>query len=206
MVAITAEQAESLLKPVMRTLCRCVEAGFAEGTRVFKELSLSGIGPTHDPGTVAAVVWDVTVNLARREFRSCDGVVIRDFPKQKLFYLVIGDHLVLRFKKLGRSLKSTNYPTDRVEAYRKQELQETLFPDFHTHAEVGYVTDTTGTELTGIYVVCPDGREVAWHLKIDGGATVERYAAPELPALDEQPPARRVRVRGSLQADRSTGS
>ena len=208
MVALSAEQAEPLLGPIIGKLCRCLEEGFAEGHRVFKTLSLNGLGPTHDPGTVAAVIWDVTVCVARREFKSCEGVIIRDFPRQKLFYLVVQDHLVLRFKKLDRSLKSANYPTDRIDAYRNQALRETLFPSFHTHAEVGYVADATGSELTGIYVTCPDGRHLAWYIKIGGGSTIERYAAPELPAspgVGAQPPARRVRLRGG-DAGRSTGS
>lgn len=134
----------------------------------------------YSASTRAAIVHDHIKSRARNLF-GLSAVQVN-----RLFVVVIGDRLVVRFKRFHADKTSSNIRTGQIENYRMQgELpqlrdQLDLFGEL-SHLEAGYTLDQFETEIRGTWLVCPSGlRANLWHHEIKDRAAIS--ATPQTAA------------------------
>lgn len=73
----------------------------------------------------------------------------------RMFTLVVGDTVGIRFKKLDSELQTANHLTDQVLSFKRQEDIPLIAARYHL--EIGYKLDPTEQFVAGVFLLCPNG-------------------------------------------------
>ncbi len=128
--------------------------------------TLAGVTPSK---LVRAVfMWDRILDGVRNRFEGRKEC--RIVETGGVFLLSIGCY-VLRFQKMDPYLKVRFSTTQLTMDFRSQNLEGRQlclnFNGYLTSLYVGYVPDTLGGEIEGIYLTCPNGDSIDWAYRID---------------------------------------
>lgn len=197
-MVLALDEARPLLTPFFDRLARCVTSAVAHYNGLPAEERL-----WHKRRTRANIINDWMVRYAREVF--ADDANVRFIERHSHTRLVLADRFEVRLKKLDHNLRSHNVPTQQVMAFLYQ-LQP-LLPGFEpmTNIIVGYRWNMLQTEITGVYIVCPQGSQNEWVLEI---STEPEFAnVPEFlgkPNEPSEPTERRVVVKKDADVDAAT--
>lgn len=111
----------------------------------------------------ANVIHDLIVYAVRQAFDSVADIRLMEI--NKLFLMAVGCDLVLRFKKLDESLRSSGIPTQQSIEFSSQGDLPGI--EKVTHLEAGYCLNDLETAIEGIYICCPNGTSVLWYYEIE---------------------------------------
>jgi hypothetical protein len=191
---IALEQAEPILDPHLPLVRKCIEAPLREWKAVCQREPL--FIHNMDNRAKANVINSHIVATVEKKFAKVKGVrITRD---NGFLVLIIGERLVVRFKKLDAKLRARNYMTNQQ---RKIYYQEDLpgLPPGATVVVAGYRLDPAGLHLSDVHVVCPVGRRNKWALSLLDGA--ERTL--RLPAAITPPQRAVVKAKGGVRTRKS---
>ena len=153
---MTEAQARSALKPHFDRLVECLLYGWSEWenlgrrNRAYrKDLSKSAR---------ARLVYDHVAARARANFAGVKGVHVSD--RQGFITVTFGDAILLRFKKLDRSLRHRGIPTIQQQLFAEQ-LPLPGLPVM-TNLVAGYVLDPLEQAIDRLVVTCSGGDQLYW--------------------------------------------
>lgn len=149
----------------------------------------------------ANVVWDFIVRRAQEAFENDPRVAV--IPQAQTCYFLVGDRVVLRFKKGDQQGLSRNYPTQQALNYHEPE--QDLFGPGLSRVEVVYVLNATETALSSVQVVARERERIEWTYELQpaGSATVVEVPAPR---AGSRGPIVRLRDSGSAGENESGAS
>ncbi|MBN8942833.1 MAG: hypothetical protein J0H01_25245 [Rhizobiales bacterium] len=113
----------------------------------------------HSPRAAATCTYDHMVAEADRRFFGRPDVRSIDMRGLKLW--LVGDHSVVRLKKMDEDGVSRNYPTKQAKDFDAGEELPGL-PLAPTRLSVGYLLDPTGTQFVRSQIARPHGRKALW--------------------------------------------
>ncbi len=149
--------------------------------------------------TSRALVWEHSVQMAADLLGDDPG--IRVIPVNNTILFLFDDTVLLRFKKAGLQLRSSNYPTKSALLFHSDKSDKDLFGhEGHHRVEIAHVFDRFEIDLDWVGVVARKGRKVFWNFEIrEGSAVVEPF-----PVAQKLPPAvDRVLRPASPEVDKS---
>lgn len=114
----------------------------------------------HSPRAQATCIYDHMVAEAERRFSQRDGVRPLDIRGLKLW--VLGEHTVVRFKKMDEDGSTANYPTRQAKDFDQNRELDGV-PPKPIRVAVGYWLDPTSTRIERVQVARPNGsKRVDW--------------------------------------------
>lgn len=114
----------------------------------------------HSQRAEATCIYDHMVAEAERRFDQRDGIRPLDIRGLKLW--VVGEHTVIRFKKMDEDGTTSNYPTRQARDF-DQNLELEGVPPQPIRVSVGYLLDATAKQIERVQVARPNGRKrVDW--------------------------------------------
>lgn len=152
---IELEEAQNLLAPYHPRLLQC----FDEGWKRYDDTIPRRLPLISSRGQANAY-HEFLVEEVRTRLGGLEGILI-DESKDNRFLVYVQQQLLLRFKKLDRKLRTSNYPTPTSVAFDAQEEIEGL-PEC-CRLTVGYQFDRMRRGLKSVYVLYAKGREPLWH-------------------------------------------
>ncbi len=113
----------------------------------------------HDGRAAAACTYAHMYEEAMRRWGDRSGVKPVDVRGRKVW--VVGDHAVIRIKKMDEDGRSRNYPTKQDKEY---DLGVPLpgLPQPAVRVTVGYLLDPTATQVERVQVSRPLGKSINW--------------------------------------------
>jgi hypothetical protein len=113
----------------------------------------------HDGRAAASCVYSHMLAEADRRFLGKRGIVPKDIRGLKVW--IIGDKVVIRFKKMDEDGRSRNYPTKQAEDFdRGRQLPE--LPEPAVRVAVGYLLDATQTQYVRTQISKRLGKSIEW--------------------------------------------
>ena len=130
----------------------------------------------HTTRTKANIIRDHMVDLAFREFSNLAGVKI--LLKRGYFLILLKGKALLRFKKLGRNRRSSNYPTKQARDFANGRL----IPDIPSAArfDVGYVPNALNTTWKTVSIACLGLEPYTIDIQVSGTPPLANMATPEI--------------------------
>jgi hypothetical protein len=176
---ITLEQAEEVLAPHRDLLNLCIQHGWD----VWKT-DYSHKHHILQARARAAIVYDEIVDKALVEFESKPDVIVKRTASTLMLY--IGDHIVLRFKKIRKNGRCSNILTKQQILFRAQQSVQLQLPEMQkgTLVHAGYQLDDLQQEIQRKSVVCQLNNSVIWQmsLAVEHAAVVEFTPPQAAPA------------------------
>jgi hypothetical protein len=123
----------------------------------------SHVADVHDNRTVATIIHCHIVDEAKSTV--CGADVEFQFLGQRNLFILRGSVIIV-FKKLDENLQSQNYQTRAARSFNAQEDLKGI-PSTLPRVEVGYVPDSVGSSIAGIYVVCRNGNQIDWSIDLN---------------------------------------
>lgn len=167
---ISLFQAQSILGPYHGQLLGCVD----EGWKQYSE-TLPFRLPLISPRGQANAVHEFMAEEARRRLGALDGVHI-DESTDNRFLINVRNRLLLRFKKLDKKLRTSNYPTQTALDFDAQREIDGL-PEC-ARLTIGYQLDRMRRNILGTYVVFGVSREPEWYYDLRDPAIQEVVELP----------------------------
>lgn len=164
---LSEEKARQILRPYNDRLLWAVSEGVSDFLR-FKLSPDLTVGIT--PRTEASYANDKIIGRVREVFEGDFTVSVGKL--YGLPMLNIRGKVVIRFKKLDRNCRSSNFDTTQQRLIRNGQPLPGL--EDESRLIVGYRLDSLGIALSDVLVTCPKGRDVAWYY------TLGSEAAPTL--------------------------
>lgn len=138
--------------------CRdAVQIGFSEYAIQYGHVAFN-----HDNRTIANIIHCHIVEAAKVQVCGPD-VEFRFLAHRNIF--ILRNRVILVFKKLDENLHSQNYQTRSAKNFNAQEELEGI-PVNLPRVEIGYVQDSIGATIVGIYAVCRQGNNVDWSINL----------------------------------------
>ncbi|WP_143069666.1 hypothetical protein [Hymenobacter actinosclerus] len=141
------ERLTEQLKNVLPTVYQCIHFGHDQ----YSERHANHI-VDWTKTTRANIIRDYVVNHIKEQLQGEHEV--RFHTKNRMFLVIIGDKIGLRFKKLDKRLKSANIPTRQVRSWRNGTL---IIPELNiqelTCIDVGYVNDAVDAGIDKVWAV-----------------------------------------------------
>lgn len=166
----TEQEAARQLETFYNEISYCINSGIEDYIKYDSQRAA-----IHTNRTKANLIRDYVVHHARLSFQErADTKIIE---KGGLFVVLINDKFAIRFKKLNKDKLSSNIPTKQATRFSTNQLILS-FPEFQhniTNLDAGYVSDTNYTFYNGVsdaYLVCRNGNNLYWSLKLDSADTV----------------------------------
>lgn len=182
------------LRPYFGTLWQAITRGF---TRYHEDHRDNAY--LHSPRTRASTINDYIVASANDLFSDRHPELVPlNAAGRKLFE--VPNSALLHFKKLNSKKLSSNYPTLFALNFNRQ-LDLPGLPAVLPRLIVGYEPTVDWTAIRDIYITCPDGENIAWHICLteEVGPAIQTFT----PAPNEPPKTqRRVKPRHD-RAERS---
>lgn len=114
----------------------------------------------HSPRAQATCIYDHMVAEADRRFGQRDGIRPLDIRGLKLW--VVGEHTVIRFKKMDEDGTTSNYPTRQARNF-DQNLELDGVPPKPIRVAVGYLLSPAEDAIERVQIARPNGRKrVDW--------------------------------------------
>ncbi|HEG43375.1 MAG TPA: hypothetical protein ENH94_04930 [Phycisphaerales bacterium] len=166
---VTEQGAHEILKPHYEKLSKCFINAWGDYITIIEKCASSCVGFTAT--TRANIVQNSIIENAKRLFSDVGGVTC--YYSNGLFALDFYGKIILRFKKIDRSLRPHNVRTEQ----QGQCTMQTLF-DNATIVTAGYRVDVTETSIKDIKVVCWFNNCLLWQLPLDAMSS-RNVCAPE---------------------------
>ena len=112
--------------------------------------------------TQASIVHDLIVAEIGREFHNVPGAECMEAAKRQV--LLLGDNLLIRFKKLDERLMASNYPTQMATDFSNQ-LDLPGVPG-QVRLTAGYLLNTAGTEILDCFITLQNASTVQWSIHL----------------------------------------
>ena len=148
---LTQEEGEAIIKPHAERFLDCVERAWKD----WKGEEYERVRHIHPARSRANIMHDRMIHLARQLFESQSDV--RVFQSQGRTMVAIEDKCVIRLKKLDKNKHAHGIPTTQFALFEMQVNFDGI-PAELTHLDIGYILNDLQTELSGVYVTCPNGR------------------------------------------------
>lgn len=117
---------------------------------------------------------------------------VRLLDRSNTFKICISGEWIIKLKKMGPGLRTSNYPTKEALAFVRQSDQLMLPGIFNpTNLHLGYLKHEIELQSSPVFLACPDGGGNSWAWPL--AESVEMCAGPTVTA-EEEAPARRQRV------------
>ena len=179
---LSREEGQRILAPYLDRLNRCIQYGWDvwKSDYLHKHHILG-------PRARAAIVFDEIAHCAMQEF--IPGPELNPLRTSTTFWLYVGDSLSLRFKKLRRSGRSSNIPTEQQQMFSAQAQLRLFTMTLGTVVEAGYELNNIQQDIRRKAIVCQKDNKVAWRLPLDLGADglVEFASAPPMEGAPAAP-------------------
>jgi|SRR5579884_2871797 len=190
---ISLQEAEPILEPYLSMVLKCIRTPIEQWKGVCEREPLFVMDL--DPRARANIINSHVVASVEKRFAKVKGVrLTRDHG---FLVLIIGERIVVRFKKLDEKLRSRNYMTNQQwKLYYQEDLPG--LPPGATVVIAGYRLDPTGMLLNDVHVVCPVGSQNKWAIPVAEGATI-RLPVAATPPRRAVVKAKGVRTRKSAQ-------
>lgn len=166
---ITEADALRVLKPLHTCLYAVVESAW----RDFQAMSPGLVRPHMRWKTTT--MHEFMVQHARARLDGVQGVALVEGNR---FLASVEDTLLLRFKKLDQTLRTSNYPTPTAQRFDAQLPLASLLSPRLPRVTVGYQPRRDWTELIAVTVVHSVGKHVQWFYDLDS----EEQSQTVLPA------------------------
>jgi hypothetical protein len=122
---------------------------------------------TFDCSTIAAMVYDRFKFLVKGGLDSDKRLSFVEHGR--MLNVALDGALIIRMKKLDRTLSSRNIHTRNQESMYCQQLRFEGIGDRATNVTFGYTTDITSTALRRVCFTCPIGwTRNQWHIQLSG--------------------------------------
>lgn len=169
---ITEEAAKIVLDPYHDAFFRLV-------TRAFERFQAGPISLTAlpSPKYKATTMHELMMDEARLRFSDVEGVEILEGQN---FLLRVEDRLFVRFKKVDRELRTSNYPTARAVAFDAQVDVDGLAP--LPRITLGYQPDRTWNSLSSVVVMLAKRKYPLWNYELTGQSA---HVQPMSPLADK---------------------
>jgi hypothetical protein len=170
----------SILQQYLAAIRDAIQRGFAEYASLYGHVSV-----VHHPRSRATVIHDHIVARAKEIFDEFPGIHFLSGAPRNLFD--VDGKIVLQFKKLRRTLLSSNYPTQLALAFERQQRVDGFpeIPPKLPRLAAGYVPSRDFTSIDGIYVTFAEGKRLKWFLDITNeGDQALPFQLPETPPQD----------------------
>ena len=155
----------------------------------------------YSPRTEASIIHDYMVSHTKRA----------GYPwkvRRNLFLFRIGDDYLTKPKKLDKSWRPRNIPTQLVLRFDGQRALR-LFDDLDlTHLYLGYQREGAELLTSSIWLVCPDAQGIKWaaELRSEAASDSIEVAAPVEPTMPTLPDRRRVTAKRTPERRKPTAS
>jgi hypothetical protein len=113
----------------------------------------------HDPRAQASCIYCHMNWAAERRLAGRPGVFPKEIRGLKVW--LIGDHSVIRLKKMDVDGHARNYPTKQARDYDRG-VQFKELPPPAARLSVGYFLDPTQTEVLRVQIARPSGKRIEW--------------------------------------------
>lgn len=144
--------------------------------------------------TRAALMWEYSVNNAVAAFADDPGVKV--IAHQDTTSFIFDDKVLLRFKRAGLSLMTSNYPTSLASLFHSH-TKDLFGFNGHHRVEIVHVPNRFDTALDWIGVVAREQKHILWDFELPsrGGAVFA------LPTHDYPTPAADTVLRPAKPGD-----
>jgi hypothetical protein len=144
--------------------------------------------------TTAALMWEHSVDNAVAAFADDAGVKV--IAHQDTTSFIFDDKVLLRFKRAGVSLMTSNYPTRLANLFHSH-TRDLFGFDGHHRVEIVHVPNRFETALDWIGVVAREQKQVIWEFELRRGGGV----VVALPTADRPAPAADTVLRPAKPGD-----
>jgi len=199
---VSREEGERRLRPYLDRLAQAIRGGehvlngvFGDQKHRFKPRSLSSSRN------------DLVIAEARRVFEGDQTVRFETRYGRDIMY--VGDDAIIVFKKLDRSRRTQNIPTQlALKLFGQQPLDG--MPGETPRFVAGWQMDTLGLAIQVMMITHPSPLGVEWVIPLDDSAAGGAGTVPITPPSPPSPPADTARVRRKAderrEDERSTSS
>jgi hypothetical protein len=201
----TLEQASIILEPHYSNIYNSIVKGFDDYLKIKNFASEIVRSPiTYEGRTNGSIIHDHIKHHISNEYGMDMLVEARKW--NNIFALKIENNFLIRFKKLDKSKKISNYQTLQHINFMAQSLIDG-FPDEPTFLFAGYIPDKTWTTIKGVYIACWNGKSIEWFDEIGKYCVQQLNLFEEIPS-EEQETRLRVRLKGNNneKPDTNTGT
>lgn len=143
---------------ILEACKNAIQLGFGDFAANYKH-----VADVHSPRTVATIMHDHIVHRVKRDVCN-ESLRFLSASHRNLF--ILEDTVVLVFKKFNEALQSSNYPTLTALSFNLQEDLPGL-PSSLPRIEMGYVPDSVGASIIGIYAVMRNGAQLHWSIDLN---------------------------------------
>lgn len=159
MSRLTRAEAENLLKPHYERFHGCVRPAWDDYISKYPP----EVRMIHTSRTKANIVRDHMVARACQAFEDVPSV--RLLTHRGYFLVHVEGKVLLRFKKLGKNRRSSNYPTKQAVAYMDN-LPLDGIPE-STRLDVGYQLNDLQTMIATVLINCPRWQGTEWVIDLE---------------------------------------
>lgn len=152
----------------------------------------------HSKRSRASLIHDHVIDRILKGFEEMQGAQL--FRRQGRYLLSVNDSYLASIKKLDKSMRARGIRTGQAVAFIGQ-LPLFDMPPGVTHLILGYRLNDLQTGIEGVYIMCPDGDAVSWHLRIGGPEMLQlpMEVAPSTPKMPGMP--QRAKLKEDIAAD-----
>lgn len=199
MDAISQELAEKRLNRDLPLIFKCINDAWEKYMQAYP----ANLRIAHSARSRASLIHDHIVEMARKYLEPRIGVACHEI--NKLFLVSFDSGIVIRFKKLDDSYRSSNIRTQQSLGFMEQSQLPLPEIDTAINLQAGYRLNALETQLQGIYLTHPTGEQAnAWVMELERSQfnfnNVKSIAS--VPDISQQK-AKRIRItkRGGDKAD-----
>jgi len=186
---------EEILKPYAGRIRRCIEKGFSDALIVS-----STVASALEKRTRAGINRDLIVDEIAKEFESVPRIAL--MRKRGLLLINVEEKLSIRIKKMDSAGRCSNYPTQQALNFAEQLSLDGEGYDEPTNLNVGYVPDSTGTEILQILAACPNGGRNEWVISLEATSEVSPFVTLD-PTVEQKD---RIKIKDSETKEKKDGS
>jgi len=175
----TEEEVLQLIEPYKLKLNSCFEKAISN----YKLDHLdSGLSHKYSTRTIANIIRDYIISEVKSKFFNEIGIHIYD--KKGLFLLLIGDEVIVKFKKLNEKKLASGIKTKQLLLFVNQK-EQLLFNDLRTNLHAGYIADSTRTNFDYPFIASPKGIENNhWYVYLNEEQTIPSIFTIETVSAD----------------------
>jgi hypothetical protein len=150
----TMEELMELLDPYLDNFDQIGRSGVSTYRRYPPEFLIE-----HDPRAQASCIYCHMNFEAERLLAGRKGIVPKEIRGLKIW--LIGDHSVIRLKRMDEDGHTRNYPTKQARDYDRG-VQFPELPPPAARLSVGYFLDPTQTQVIRVQIARPMGKRIVW--------------------------------------------
>lgn len=193
---VSAEEAESLLKPLITDLFETHQKALALWHHCVSLIPSLGLDDTKNQARARVISNHIAAEI-KAKFTGRDGIILTE--DMGFLVMVLDEKIAVRFKKLDRKLRPSNIPTKQQYDFSTQALLPG-FPPEATNLTFGHKLNQTGTDFEGFWLQCPRGERNLWSIPLDKPADQPLFTAIQPDPVEPAPPIVRPKKPASKKA------